>query len=289
MKSLLALVLLSSGISYAQSYSTILRPGDILFKYAACRAWPNGPIVPACNITVSISNYPGTNAHTVAYHSQPAPTSRIYYGSSGPWSQTMNFNTAIGVSGQVILSLKGGQRWTSDSSYDVRQVVAQAETMRACPDGEPQTHCAVFDYAVGYPDIYWVEENPNWQHVGARPEHENSNSYNHWMVSSAALGIYNTAIEFLNRYPAQGQIAVNDMALPFAGLLDISAHWSPSHWNHGRGTAVDVRGNGGPLSIPNSEQDAFVSVCVLMGAYYGQVEFTGTDNQHIHCQWPNLY
>ncbi|WP_157739363.1 hypothetical protein [Herbaspirillum sp. meg3] len=36
-------------------------------------------------------------------------------------------------------------------------------------------------------------------------------------------------------------VGVNDAALPWGGLFDISGNWRPSHFDHGAGTAVDLR------------------------------------------------
>ncbi|NHR06951.1 hypothetical protein HA052_17320 [Chromobacterium haemolyticum] len=36
-------------------------------------------------------------------------------------------------------------------------------------------------------------------------------------------------------------VGVNDAALPWGGLFDISGEWWPSHFDHGAGTAVDLR------------------------------------------------
>ncbi len=157
-------------------------------------------------------------------------------------------------------------------------MVGHDEYLNACA-----AVCSGYSYSVGWTDIYWVEEKAEWIHVGERPEHMNSNAYNHWMTSNAAYGIWYTAAEFLRRYPSQGRIAVNDMALPRGGLFDISGGWEPSHWEHNRGKAVDVRVASGLYAIPDSRANEFVSICVAMGAMYGQVE---ANPLHIHCQWP---
>ncbi len=118
------------------------------------------------------------------------------------------------------------------------------------------------------------------------------NEFNHWMTSTAAYGIWYTAVDFLNEHPEQGKIAVNDMSLPFGGIFDIKKNWKTPHINHQRGKSVDVRGNGtlcpGKVhcSVPDSQLDEFEEICEDSGAIKVEVEDRGTSNQHIHCQWP---
>ncbi|BBH12337.1 hypothetical protein CH06BL_15850 [Chromobacterium haemolyticum] len=44
-------------------------------------------------------------------------------------------------------------------------------------------------------------------------------------------------------------VGVNDAALPWGGLFDIAGRWRPSHFDHGAGTAVDLRTKYIPLDI----------------------------------------
>ena len=163
-------------------------------------------------------------------------------------------------------------------------MVGQDEYLQACAGAS----CSNYSYTVGWTDIYWVEEKPQWIHIGANSKHMNSNSYNHWMMSIAAYGIYDTAVAFLAANPTQGKIAVNDMSLPRGGLFDLSGQWQPSHWNHQRGKAVDVRALvTGEYSIPDAQANQFVNMCVeIGGAGYGQVEVPAPPLvPHIHCEW----
>ncbi|MBZ2184268.1 MAG: hypothetical protein K7J46_06115 [Bryobacter sp.] len=180
--------------------------------------------------------------------------------------------------------LKVGERENYPNSTDPRKMVGQDEYLQACASGG---FCSNYSYRVGWDDIYWVEEKPQWKHVGFTMEHMNSNSYNHWMTSTAAYGIYNTAVAYLAANPTQVKIAVNDMSLPRGGLFDIAGKWSPSHWNHQRGKAVDVRTPSGEYAIPDAKANEFVNNCVLVGgAMYGQVEMPPAAHyQHIHCEW----
>ena len=87
------------------------------------------------------------------------------------------------------------------------------------------------------------------------------------------------------RYPSQGKIAVNDMALPFGGIFDVDQDWETPHITHSRGKAVDVRGNTESLAIPTSQQQEFVEICEDKGAIEAIAHGSGS-NRHIHCRWP---
>ncbi len=183
-----------------------------------------------------------SNGHTRygSYHPTPIPSSAFAFG-DGTW-----WHWSSGVYyGPALLNLKAGQRVDYPTLTDVNRMVAHDEYLQACADV-----CAGYSYRVGYSDIYWVEEKPQWIHVGATPQHEGSNSYNHWMTTAAGYGIWNTAVAFLALHPSQGKIAVNDMSLPFGGLFDISAGWEQPHAEHNRGKAVDVA-TSGPYGIPS--------------------------------------
>ena len=276
-------LLLASLPVLAQSYVPMFEPGHVEAYNASCWTTDIPPtLIPNCPIYISTFSYPGTNAHTEAGHNPyTQPKSKISPSDTGPWYDGLYRNT--GESGYVLFYLKAGQR--EYSTMDPRRMVGLAERVRVekLDGGLSDSEY----YAVGYSDIYWVEEKPQWIHIGATFQHGNSNSYNHWMTSYAAYQIWYTAIDFLSNHPEQGKIAVNDMALPFGGLFDITGDWEPKHWEHGRGTAVDVRGNTQLYGIPDDQQDEFVALCKLKGAIEAQIEYRGEAQQHIHCRWPN--
>ena len=176
---------------------------------------------------------------------------------------------------------------TSTNQFDIRQAIGNPEFITNCANGL----CANLDLGVvGFSPIYWVEEKPEYIHVGATREHMNSNSYNHWLQSTPAYGIWYSVQDYISNHPEQGKLALNDMALPYGGLFDIAGGWRPSHWNHLYGTATDVRANGiGQYSIPNNSiaLSEFQQRCRDRGATTVLLESVGTSNQHIHCEWPN--
>jgi len=255
-------------------------PNSTAMLYVSCVGWPGGNPVYPCFLIITSGSYAVTsNGHTRSgsYHPTPIPSSAFRPSSNGTQVHSYGF---ILDAPQTYIWLKAGERADvpPNAPTDIRRMIGHDEYLSACAQ-----ICSSYSYRVGWTDIYWVEEKPEWIHVGQTPQHQNSNSYNHWMTSQAAYGIWYTAKAFLLRFPSQGKIAVNDMALPYGGLFDIAGQWEPSHWNHYRGKAVDVAVGSGAYGIPDSNANTFVDTCVLTGgAMYGQVETTPL---HIHCEW----
>ena len=267
-----------------QSYTSMYTPGTVISLWTWCTNPQTGALITNCAVSAGTMPYANSNGHAINYHSTATPSSRMSTSPNGPWSQGVNFST--GPYGYVQVHIRAG--WRDSSTTDIRRCVGQAERETVCS----AAGCFNNDYAVGYgPDpLYFVSERPEWIHIGQTPQHYlNNPSYNHWMTSGAAHNLLYATQHYLADHPTQGRIAVNDMSLPFGGLFDISGNWEPSHWEHDKGKAVDVRGNGGQYSLPrsdnNTHQYEFVNLCRAYGALLAQVEAIGTTNQHVHCQW----
>jgi len=256
-------------------------PGSAVPLWVGCYGWPGGQPA-SCYLTITSQSWQvDSNGHSASQHSTPVPSSAFILGNTGPYYHFTGTNL---VGTNVSVTLKVGEREDWPNTTDPRKMIGKDEYLHAC--ATPGT-CANYSYSVGWQDIYWVEEKPQWIHIGATVKHMNSNSYNHWMTSTAAYGIYNTAVSFLAANPGQGKIAVNDMSLPRGGLFDINGTWAPSHWNHQRGKAVDVRSPINPYAVPDNKANEFINTYVLVEyASYGQVEVPpATAVQHIHCEW----
>ena len=67
--------------------------------------------------------------------------------------------------------------------------------------------------------------------------------YNRYMTSYAAGEFYNAVSAYLALYTGTPSLilAVNDMSLPYGGVLDLSGNWIPPHQEHWRGVAADYR------------------------------------------------
>ncbi|MBP0596735.1 hypothetical protein J8I26_01350 [Herbaspirillum sp. LeCh32-8] len=93
---------------------------------------------------------------------------------------------------------------------------------------------------VKVPDLAPYEPAPGTAQLvgGSNEKHEQR----HYLTKTAARNL-DTIIEEMNE-AGWKPVGVNDAALPWGGLFDIAGSWKPSHFDHGAGTAVDIRTNG---------------------------------------------
>lgn len=239
---------------------------------ASCKEVGTGRVIPSCPMEVWTVPFPNSNAH---FHNQNRPSSKISTSSGGPFTNSW-INITTDTSGFRTI-------------YAQTTQIGQQEMIVACPAGGGSL-CATREYHVRYNDIYWVEEKPEWIHIGGNTTGHGGNQYNHWMTSAAAWGLYRTAQQFLSEHPEQGKIAVNDMALPWGGRFDIEAtrRWTGDHSSHGRGTSVDIRASpSGAYTIPYPLYYRFEQLCRDYGARYARVEDPDNvrNNRHIHCDF----
>lgn len=269
---LFLLVLLFLGDAKAQSYSTKYVPSSTQNLWAYCTD-SNNALIPSCELNLYTGVYLNTNGH---FHNIGRPISSVYP-SNGVTSGVAPYGLAITIS---------------------TTHVGQAELALAQPVW-PGALIGTHEYVVGYSDIFWNHHDDIWVQVGGHTTGHGSNEYNHWMAWDAAHGIYHATRDYLLIHrPGRARVAVNDMALPFGGKFDIHQDWTTAHFNHQRGTSVDIRGNTSANTVPVSDQVLFRNLCVLHNASDGlsHIEFAtsgdsdsyvANPNRHIHCQWPN--
>jgi hypothetical protein len=157
--------------------------------------------------------------------------------------------------------------------------VGQIEGAIVCAD-----FCTITDYYSAYSDLVQLLEGSNWILIGATTAHP----VNHLGTPAAITGIQSVAAQYRTEFPDQPVIAINDIGLPLGGIFDLNSNWNTPHGSHGRGRAADVRGNGGPNSIPRvaAIQQRFQAICTEQGATLALHEGAGGTNEHFHCQWP---
>lgn len=76
-------------------------------------------------------------------------------------------------------------------------------------------------------------------------------------------------------------LQVNDASLMWGGKFDLSGRWTGHHFEHMRGTVVDVRANGLPTAIPAVNFADFIDLAVHYGAD-PYLESPSPDLQHFH-------
>jgi hypothetical protein len=174
-------------------------PGSSVQLYASCVGWPGGNPYYPCNLTITSNGWNVmSNAHTRSgsYHPTPIPSSAVRFTSSAVWSHSLN--TTLNAPNAAI-TLKVGERENYPNSTEIRKLISHEEYLSACATGGV---CSNYQYVVGYTDIFWIEQKPNWLHIGQRAEHENSTNANHWMMSDPAYGIWNVTNAFLALHPS---------------------------------------------------------------------------------------
>lgn len=255
-----------------QSYDTKYRPSSQHTLWAYC-VDQNNYIIPSCPVNLGVGVYLNTNGH---FHDSPSRPISSIWPQSGTTSAIAPYALAVTLS---------------------TTLVGQAELAMVEPN-LPLAVMGYMEYVVGYSDIYWNHHSDIWVQTGATANHGGV-EFNHWMAWNAAQGIYHASRQFLLvEYPQFQRIAVNDMALPFGGIFDINGNWAGPHYQHSRGTAVDIRGNTLPNNVPVSLQSRFRQLCIDFGAAdnLSFIEhttpgdndtFVANSQRHIHCQWPN--
>lgn len=237
----LAVIFPFGALAFGQSYSPLYAPSTPTILDAYCYDL-NGVVQPNCYVSLTAGYYPNTNAHT---HNSP---------------------------GAPLSTLQPSSGYTNSSGYLqvtlTPTIVGHAEYIQTCA-----YYCTNYQYAVGIAGIYWVSDHGIWNQVGAKAIHGGSVSYNHWMTSNAAYGIYDTTVAYQTMYP--GLVDSNDMSLPFGGKFDLNGDWNSPHLAHDWGTAADID------DIPQANVDEFLRLCSLNHAVDARQESNGS----LHCRW----
>lgn len=121
------------------------------------------------------------------------------------------------------------------------------------------------------PDKVWVgrkglETLRNSQYyilVGDTPNHFD----NHYLSPEAINQVYAlTALYQVAKFPSDPLLHLNDASLERGGLFDLSSNWVPSHFEHCRGTEIDVRANDTAGAIPEWNYQIFERLAGQVGA-----------------------
>lgn len=259
--------------AFAQPYN--VRPNQAVAWSISCYVVGSNVPVANCPITVSTGVVNNSGGH---FHNSNRPKSQTGTSPTGPWSD------------QAITNLYTGPNGTT-TMYTRASPVGQQETLVSCPQMQNGV-CQTTSVLVRFSDIYYVEEKPEWNHIGATGIHGSSNAYNHWMVGAVAYNVWYAVRDYLAAHPEQVKVDVNDMALPYGGIFDLGGNWAGPHSDHSRGTAVDIRANGlVSTSIPVAYAQQMVDYCLAWGSLPGSansgVHSPGGDNAHVHCRWPD--
>ncbi len=104
---------------------------------------------------------------------------------------------------------------------------------------------------------YSLTEDGSTDVIGATAKHAG----NHYLTTGAALNLWQIATNFFDFQIRAGVVSptllhLNDASLKWGGKFDISGEWTGNHYEHDKGTVVDVRANwngAGAISIDQFE------------------------------------
>ena len=122
--------------------------------------------------------------------------------------------------------------------------------------------------------------------VGGPKEKHDERHY----LTGQSLENLSVMISAMNKFSWK-PVGVNDAALPWGGLFDITGEWLPSHFDHGAGTAVDIRTKGVALETKAATYKSQCSASEDPGALRNQLPITqilwhkgSTEHFHVYLE-----
>ena len=263
-----------SGMSYLEAYA----PASVNSFYAyevITDSYGNveGPAV-GTSLTISTSLFTNSGGHNHTSSNQPisTPCSSTYCGTTPcPFSNSSCQQTTCTTdsSGQCLLNLY--------TTY-----IGQFEAVEVCGI----TSCNGQEYAVAYTDISSMPTSGSTYTFKTQPAAHPSVNY---ATPTAQSGILAVLSDYEDYIGDATPIVLTDASLIFGGWNDFQSNWSCPHKAHGRGTAFDIKQNGGTGSVGSDPSiwGYFITSCQLNGTKTAIQEDAGTGNQHLHCEWPD--
>lgn len=99
--------------------------------------------------------------------------------------------------------------------------------------------------------------------VGDTPGHLD----NHYLTPEAINQVYAlTALYQIAKFSSDPLLHLNDASLERGGVFDLAGNWTPSHFEHCRGTEIDVRANDTLGAIPEWNYQIFERLAEQVGA-----------------------
>ena len=140
-----------------------------------------------------------------------------------------------------------------------------------------------------------IPDSPFYTFIGETDKHTD----NHYLTPEAAAVLWRIAVsyqveqQFKLQDPATGRFTVtppvlhvNDASLKWGGKFDLSGRWSGPHYEHKRGTVVDVRANTLDTAVPGQNFDKFILLVNRYGAD-ALLEEPDINRRHFHLRLLN--
>ncbi|MFZ2161174.1 MAG: hypothetical protein WAW02_03045 [Sideroxyarcus sp.] len=130
---------------------------------------------------------------------------------------------------------------------------------------------------VKVPDLIKIQSTPLlYTLIGAI---EGKHTDNHYLTSSALDIIWGIAADYhidrtfwrpgargIKRLVPPPPLGFNDASLIWGGKFDLSGEWKGNHYEHHKGTAIDIRANGEAGAVPETLFNSFVKLAAKQNA-----------------------
>ncbi len=206
------------------------------------------------NVTTDVLMYSGGHQHDNNRNTGQAGT-LAWYSSSG---KTINVGT--------------GSAGKDHFTFTAPQASGDHTITVTCPNVAPST-CSIASGPnqiwVGVKDLQPLIPYGQYNLIGATTIHPD----NHYLTSASVTKIMDLAYYYHSvSYPFDPVLQLNDSSLVRGGLFDccetytidnvkhdrkIEGWWTPPHFEHRRGTVIDVQANGSDTAIPRANQKDF--------------------------------
>ncbi len=166
-------------------------------------------------------------------------------------------------------------------------------TITATCDGCSNTATKTVDVKVVGLEV--TPSSPFYVFIGETDKHTD----NHYLTPEAAAVLWRIAVsyqveqQFKLQDPATGKFTVtppvlhvNDASLKWGGKFDLSGRWAGPHYEHRRGTVIDIRANTQETAIPDVNFDKYI----LLADRYGVdalLEEPDINRRHFHLRLLN--
>jgi len=196
----------------SQEANFSVRPSSPLNLILRCLNNATGQVIPFCDLSLTWQARANSGGHNHHSSSRPKGTFAPASGNSGASGQLPTTYTSPDPSGIIDITVRG-----------------------TLPNGTP-VNPASYTIGVEIPDLVVLVEGANYDLVGETGTHP----VNHYGTPTFVGMLKTVAGSYAAAFPGQ-ILSYNDMSMPYGGLFDINANWSPPHREHRTGQSCDLR------------------------------------------------
>lgn len=202
----------------------------------------DGVLVPNVDIRLEVNVSANTGGHQ--HHDSERPKGSL--GGSPQSAHILNGNT--GTEGLKF-------RFTAPAISGDHRIIATCVSDTCKQEGPDEVW-------VGIKDLVNLGSGPYHVLIGETFTHFD----NHYLTREASARLQEMAYFYkMIRFPFNPVLHINDASLERGGLFDINGSWNGPHYEHRRGTVVDIRANHAQGAIPERDYLEFQQLAKEMG------------------------